>query len=281
MTGRMVLALVLLFLTVGCRTSSESATEGSAPAGSSAPGAPSEERVFAGDTLPALGRLVVREAELLVECRDSHAAARELQLLVVEFGGFVAEAELVELESERAPSQASFRAMVPAQRLEAFLSDVARRPSVERVASERVRSQDVTEETLDLAARLRTFERTEARLLSLLDRAESIDETLRIEQELARVRTEIERMRERQRFLEQRIAYAEVRVLLVPAPRSEEPSIGETVRAAWTASLALASAVLRGALWTTILTWWLWSPLVVTIVALRAWWRRRAWGRAR
>lgn len=270
-------ALLLVFLTLiatlGCSQSNELLPRG--PSEPVTQGAPGTEPASPSNRLPSIGRLVVREAELLVWCDDYLGVAREIQEVVTKFGGYVVESDVVDLRDGSGPRQASLTVMVPADELEHFLTAVAEQPSVSRVASERVRSSDVTEETLDLAARRRTLERTEARLQALLERAQTIDEILRLEQELTRVRTEIEQIVERQRFLERRIQYAEVRLLLVPTPRLGEPGFLETFQEAWSASLFFLRVVIRGTLWAIVLTWWIWGTLLVMAALLLLWWRRR------
>lgn len=272
--GRVLLWLCLvLIISLGCKQSTELLPRGpTEPMTQSAPGA---EATSPGSRLPSGGRLIIREAELLVECDDPIAVARGVQHLVTKLGGFVAESDVAEPGNKSGPRQASLIVMVPADKLEDFLATVAEQPGVSRVPSERVRSSDVTEEVLDLTARRRTLERTEARLQTLLERAQTIDEILRVEQELTRVRTEIEQVVERQQFLERRIQYARVALLLVPSPRRLEPGFTETAREAWSASLFFLRVVIRSAVWAIVLPWWMWSTLLVTVVLGLLWWRRR------
>lgn len=62
------------------------------------------------------------------------------------------------------------------------------------VRSENAGSEDVTEHFIDLEARLKSAQREELSLLTLLDRATKISEILIIEQESSRLRAEFERL---------------------------------------------------------------------------------------
>jgi len=90
-----------------------------------------------------------------------------------------------------------------------------------KVQSENAGSEDVTERFIDLEARLKSAQREEASLLSLLDRANLVSEILTIERELARVRTELEQVQGKLNFLERRVDLATITVFLSPPQRDE------------------------------------------------------------
>lgn len=272
----MLLVLVISACTRAGRPSLDVATV--VPAVPSSGGSVLGER--RADNGSALGRFVVREAEVTLECGDYRRAAAEIQRKISDYGGYVAEADISDLRGSSAPRFASLTVLVPEQRLQSFLSDLAAVGGVERVASQRLLSRDVTEETIDLAARRRALEATEQRMLDLLNRAQTIDEVLRVEQEPARVRTELEQLAERARYLERRTTFAEVRLSLVPTTEATEPSLGQTARQAWQTSLALLRIVLRRTVWISVALWWIWCILIVAFLVLAVFWRGRA-GRLR
>ncbi|MEE8114793.1 MAG: DUF4349 domain-containing protein, partial [Nitrososphaerales archaeon] len=85
-------------------------------------------------------------------------------------------------------------------------------------------SDDVTEEYVDLQARLTNLDRQEARLQEILGLARNVDEVLKIENELERVRGEIERLTGRINYLESNVAMSTISVNLNqpgPAPFPE------------------------------------------------------------
>ena len=67
-------------------------------------------------------------------------------------------------------------------------------------------AQDVSEQFIDLEARLTSAQREEESLRALLDRATNVSDILSIERELNRVRGEIERMQGQLNALERRVA---------------------------------------------------------------------------
>ena len=96
-----------------------------------------------------------------------------------------------------------------------------------KVWAENAGSEDVTEQFIDLEARLRSAHREEESLLSLLERADTVSNILTIERELARVRSEIERLQGQINYLSRRVDLATISVALFPPEeRLAEPPYG-------------------------------------------------------
>jgi hypothetical protein len=90
------------------------------------------------------------------------------------------------------------------------------------ILSESVRAQDVTKQYFDLELRIETAEKMLSRLLALLDRAEKMEDTLKIEKEVRRLTEEIERLKGELRFLKDQIALSTLEVHFrsnAPPPR--------------------------------------------------------------
>lgn len=160
-----------------------------------------------GPVVTALRR-VIRSAHLLLEVENLDAAAARLVRLAEAAGGFVADSSYAQLGV--AP-EGTFSLRVPAGR---FADVLAQLEGIGRVLQRRVSGQDVTEEYIDLQARIRNLERHEQRLLTFMDQATKVSDLLAIEQQLARVRGEIEMLTGRLRFLDNRVELATIDVTL-------------------------------------------------------------------
>jgi uncharacterized membrane protein YccC len=99
---------------------------------------------------------------------------------------------------------------VPAAR---FSELVAAVPSFGVVVKESLQALDVTREHRDLNLRIETAEKARQRLAAILERADRVEDILRIEQELRRLTEEIERLKGELRYLSDRIAYSTFAVL--------------------------------------------------------------------
>ena len=95
---------------------------------------------------------------------------------------------------------------IPADRLDTV---TARLRSLGQVLEDTQGSQDVTDQLVDLDARLRSARATERRLTDLLaNRTAKLSDVLEVERELARVRIEIERLDAEHTNVGRRVTYA-------------------------------------------------------------------------
>ncbi|HTQ04981.1 MAG TPA: DUF4349 domain-containing protein [Polyangiaceae bacterium] len=189
--------------------------QGAAPAGGAA------------DATNSALRRVVKKASLeLVVSRPGDAAAAAGRAAERE-GGFVASTERDQTteagKSELARLTLTIR--VPADRFTATLEALRRLGSGD--GSETVTTDDVSEEFIDLDARLKNQRELEAQFLQILKQATKVDEALNVQRELMAVRTEIDRMEGRRRFLDRETSLATITLVLVPAPPFTSAGFGD------------------------------------------------------
>jgi hypothetical protein len=136
---------------------------------------------------------------------------------------------------------------VPARSFERALAEIE---GLGRVESENVTGQDVTQEFVDLEARLRNFRSQEAVLLRLMDKANTVTDTIRVQGELQGVQLEIERLTGQLRYLEDQTSLATLTVSLAEAGAVGPKPAGALQRAweqALENSLGVVAAVIVGA----------------------------------
>ncbi len=152
-------------------------------------------------------RMVIREATLELRADAPQAAAVEVTRAVEKAGGFVVTSDATGTGKDVTRIDVTVR--VPSKKFESTLAELRQLGVVLR---ENITGQDVTEEFVDVTARLKAKRELESRFLSLLQTAATVEDTLRIEQELSRVRTDIERFEGRARFLQDRVSMSTIRV---------------------------------------------------------------------
>ncbi|MEI7849311.1 MAG: DUF4349 domain-containing protein, partial [Chloroflexota bacterium] len=85
-----------------------------------------------------------------------------------------------------------------------------------RVLDENASGQDVTSEYVDLQSQLGNLETTRDRIRQFMDDAKSVEESLRINQELTNIEGQIEQVKGRMNFLSNRSAYSTITVNFEP-----------------------------------------------------------------
>lgn len=99
------------------------------------------------------------------------------------------------------------------------------------VKSESTSGQDVTEEYVDLEARLRNLEASETQLLDLMKQAGTVEEILKVQQQLVNTREQIEQIKGRMQYLQESSALAYISVSLEQSKLSVEfTASGRTVK---------------------------------------------------
>lgn len=188
--------LLVLFATLACSTGGPvqaKARAGVAPV-AQAPDASPELVSVEGS------RMLVRRAAMDVVVDDVARAAARAQAVLVSSGGYVE-------RGQRAERSASFTLRVPERSLDATLDSLA---TLGSVASRRVSAEDVTEEAIDLDARLQSLIATRDRLRKLHDSATTVTEVIAVERELGRVQGEVDSLEGRLKHLRSSAALASV-----------------------------------------------------------------------
>jgi hypothetical protein len=179
-------------------------------------------------------RLIVRTGQASIEVDSLESSMAELRRIVQRVGGFVADASVQSGRNQL--RSATLELKVPASRFDELTEGLE---PLGRLQFVNVGAEDVSEEFVDLTARVANGRRLEDRLVELLrTRTGKLQDVLSVERELARVREEIERMEGRLRFLKTSAQLSTLSVnLYEPAPIvASHPGrsvIGEAFKTAW------------------------------------------------
>lgn len=199
---------------VGMRPPSAQSAAGGASKDAAAP------RAEGSTDLTTVGRQVITTASLTIEVSDVDAAVDAARGLTESLSGSI---ERLNSFGTAEGGQATLTLRVPQAQ---FFTALSRLERLGKVRSRDLGSQDVTDQFIDLQARLKSALAQEQSLLALLGKAVSVSDVLTIERELTRVRSEIERLQGQLNFIERRVELATVNVSFVmpPIARGEPPS---------------------------------------------------------
>jgi hypothetical protein len=179
-------------------------------------------------------RLIIRTGQASIEVDSLRASMAQLRRIVQRVGGFVADAS-IQSGQNQVPS-ATLQVKVPSARFDELTEGLE---PLGRLQFVNVGAQDVSEEYVDLAARVDNARRLEDRLVELLrTRTGKLQDVLQVERELARIREEIERMEGRLRFLKASAQLSTLSIHLFQPPPlvASHPGysvIAEAFKTAW------------------------------------------------
>lgn len=156
-------------------------------------------------------RKIIRNADIGLESGSPEESQKKIASIAENAGGFVVETQ--QSSSDRRSSvrdTVTMTVRVPADKFNEALDEI--RKSADRVIIETVKGQDVTEEFIDIEARLKAKRALEEQFMEIMKRANSVEDALNVQRQLAEVRGEIEKIEGRKRFLENQTSLSTIKV---------------------------------------------------------------------
>jgi len=174
-------------------------------------------------------RMVIYNAYVSLEIGDIAGTLGKIRSLAEGYGGYVAGSSR---SSYGMQATAEITIRVPKDKFHVAVQEIE---TYGKVLDERTTSEDVTQQYIDLKARLSNLQKQEQRLIEILGMARTVDEVLNVERELERVRGEIESLQGQVNYIERSVAMSVITVgLKEPPPPFTPPGMdwGETFESA-------------------------------------------------
>ena len=165
--------------------------------------APSEES----DKSIPIQEKIIKSATLRFETNDLESTYAQVQKAVKESHS------IIQSDSEGKNDASLYRNItvrVPSQNFEAFLQSISK--GVSYFDQKDISSEDVTEQYIDLASRLKTKQKLEDRYIEILKKANKISEILEIEKQISEIREEIESKQGQLKYIESRVSESRVSI---------------------------------------------------------------------
>lgn len=285
LAGLAAVALALTACTDAGNDSGGSGSDAAAPAqdaggagkggtgkGGAGAGAPAEYRVDS--------RAIIYTGTITVRVADVDAAAARATTIASAAGGFVGADKR---SSNDRRSTATLELRVPAGRFGAAVDEVARLGEQE---SRSLDTEDVTEQVVDLDAKIASQQASVARTRALFAQAQTISEIVSVEAELAKRESELATLQARKRELDNLTTLSTITATLLgpEATADNEDRLGflSGLRTGWTGFVGVMVVLV------TVLGFVLPFAFTVGVPAVGLWWllrrrllRRRAPGPAR
>jgi len=184
---------------------------------------------------PGHTRQMARKASLSILVSDVGRAVSSLTAVSRAFDG-----DVTKLADQRPASpderrEANLTLVVPSDHFDAALARIA---TIGGVRSQDVAAEDVGDQIVDDAARLRNLRRTEIDLLKIMDRSGRVSDILGVENQLSDVREQIEKLDAEAQALKARVATSTIDVHLEEEARTlgAEPNAVSQLSNAWAAA---------------------------------------------
>lgn len=171
------------------------------------PAPPGEEdgRVDAVST--PMTKKLIKNGEVGFQVNSLAATKQKIEAALKTNGGYIAKENSYDYSNN--PTD-ELIVRVPAKDFDKFLAEVLN--GVEKVDYKRVDIEDVTEQFVDIEARLKSKRQLEAKYAELLTKASSMDDILKIQKEMEIIREEIESAEGRLKYLSNQVGYSTLKI---------------------------------------------------------------------
>lgn len=208
-------------------------------------------------SVPDPNRQIIKSGTLSLVVQDVASALAQARSITTAHGGLVTQSSTSTV-AERGVADVTIQ--VPADQFESAMDALRGINGVRDRTVDKITSQDVTEEYVDVNAQVDNLKVTERQLQALMDKATRMEDVLAIQRELTTVRGQIDRLQGRLNYLQRRTAMSTISLHLEPLA-STVPHAGwrfsEALSQAWQRSMTVLRVVADVALTVAMFALWL------------------------
>jgi hypothetical protein len=200
-------------------------------------------------TAAAAGQKIISDAQLEIEVERGkfQTVFDQAILLADRYGGYLVSSTSYASGEEDTMRSGTVAIRVPSASFTQALSDAAKLGTLK---NQSLSTQDVTEEYVDLQARIKNSEAYVDSLAGLLGEADTIDDTLQVQSVLNRAQEELEALKGRMRYLEEHTSYSTITMSIyetgVEAASAEEWGVSAALKDGLHNLVKAFNAIIRG-----------------------------------
>ncbi len=213
---------------------------------------------------------LIRTASISIQVADVAKALQAATLIADDQIGDVINLNDETPESLSDAHSATMEIRVPQDRFDRTLGALGK---LGKVKAQSVRAQDVSDQIVDMSARLRNLRRTEQDILNIMDRSGTIDQVLSVTQQLSSVREQIEQLDAQLASTKYQVAYSTIDISFISPALIVTPTSMKLLGDAWLSAVASLRKVtirlLSLGLWLVVFSPYLVALALVTVLALR------------
>ncbi len=182
-----------------------------------------------GSTASELNEKIIKTVDLSVETKEYDAYIAALSASVTAAGGYIESSSADFGNGYSSNRYATYTVRIPADKLGDFLVSAGKNGIITNKTEEQ---QNVTLEYVDLESRIEAYKTEKQTLTGLLEKAESLDNVLAIQERLSEVNYQIESYTSQLKVLENRVSYSTVtlRICEVERVTEAEPTVWSRIK---------------------------------------------------
>lgn len=181
------------------------------------------------ETVSETNEKIIKTVDLEVQTKEYDTYISALTASISANGGYVEKSEADMGGYYDSNRYSTYVARIPADKLDAFLAAAGENG---KIVSKTENQQNVTLEYVDLESRISAYKTEKETLTKLLEKAESLENVLSIQERLSEVNYQIESYTSQLRVLENRVSYSTVtlRISEVERVTEAEPTLWQRIK---------------------------------------------------
>jgi len=240
-----------------------------------------DETVYAEEQPPAppasladIPKKIVKEGTIRYVVRDYKRTHKELTAMIARFGG-----EIISEQESRSETtwEAQLEIRVPSVKFDSCLNTLA--GADENLLEKNITSKDVTEEYVDVAARMKARKEVEQRYLDILKQAKNVEDVLKVEAQLKTIREEVEAAQGRLQYMDHNVSMSAIHLSFFQTFSNTAPqgpgffsSIFFSIKDGWNHVLATVISIIG--------LWPVWIVVAAGVIIIRRYRKRRRMAKA-
>lgn len=246
--------------------------------GSSVEDSAAEEAVADSAELPA-GRKLIRTVDMHVETDGFDDLLSRITDRIRELGGYVETSDIsgrrASYQNEPAPRNAFLTARIPSAKLDLFITSVEEQGNV---VNKSENTQDVTLQYSDLESRKKSLSIEQERIWALLEKADTLEAVIALEERLSEIRYQLESMESQLRLYDNQVDYSTVTIRIQEVttftPTAPE-SLGQRIGTSFSKNMRSVSQFFTTLFVVLISGIPIWGPILMILLLILFLIRRR------
>lgn len=154
-------------------------------------------------------RKLIRNGSISFTTDDINESYKFITGVVGKYKGYISSEQTYNYDKS---SGYTITARVPAENFDKLLAEIANSTNIKELEEKSISISDVTEEFIDVEARLKVKKESEQRLLDLLKQAKNVSEIAAINEQLTNMRADIESIEGRLKYLDNQVNYSTLEI---------------------------------------------------------------------
>ena len=154
-------------------------------------------------------RKLIKDANLRFRTKNNDETYGFIKSSIKGFGAYISEENTFNYSSQ---TGYDLTVRVPAERFDSLLNFIIDNVNIKELDNKSTQIKDVTEEFIDIQARIKIKKESEQKLSDLLKQAKNLNETLEIQKQLTDLRADIESIEGRFKYLTDQVNYSTIKI---------------------------------------------------------------------